>query len=65
MNIGISFEVTINPFLVFTDHKNSMFNEIKALDCALCWLLLLEAFGLTFECLQVRKNVVEDALSLL
>jgi hypothetical protein len=28
-----------------------------------CWLLLLEEFGLTFEYLPGKKNVVADALS--
>jgi hypothetical protein len=28
-----------------------------------CWLLLLEEYGVTFEYLQGKKNVVADALS--
>jgi hypothetical protein len=29
----------------------------------LCWLLLLEEYGVTFEYLSGKKNVVADALS--
>jgi hypothetical protein len=28
-----------------------------------CWLLLLEEYGVTFECLPGKKNVVADDLS--
>jgi hypothetical protein len=53
------------PIIVFTDHKNNTFNGLKALDrvLLLCWLLLLEEYGVTFEYLPGKKNVVADALS--
>jgi hypothetical protein len=50
-----------------TDHKNNTFNGLKASDrvLLLCWLLLLEEYGVIFEYLQGKKNVavVADALS--
>jgi hypothetical protein len=51
--------------IVFTDHKNNTFNGLKASDRVLhlCWLLLLEEYGVTFEYLPEKKNVVADALS--
>jgi hypothetical protein len=50
--------------IVFTDHKNNTFNDFKASDRVLrtCWLLLLEEYGVTFEYLLGKKNVVADAL---
>jgi hypothetical protein len=53
------------PIIVFTDHKNNTFNSLKASDRVLrtCWLLLLEEYGVTFEYLSGKKNVVADALS--
>jgi hypothetical protein len=53
------------PIIVFTDHKNNTFNGLKASDRVLrtFWLLLLEAYGVTFEYLPGKKNVVADALS--
>jgi hypothetical protein len=57
------------PIIVFTDHKNNIFNGIKDYDRVLrtCWLLLLEEYGVTFEYLpgKEQKNVatVADALS--
>ena len=51
------------PIIVFTDHKNNTFNGLKASDRVLRWLLLLEEYGVTFECLPGKKNVVADALS--
>jgi hypothetical protein len=57
------------PIIVFTDHKNNTFNGLKASDrfLLLCWLLLLEEYGVTFEYLPgyKQKNVatVADALS--
>jgi hypothetical protein len=57
------------PIIVFTNHKNNTFNGLKASDrvLLLCWLLLLEEFGVTFEHLpgKKQKNVatVADALS--
>jgi hypothetical protein len=50
---------------VFTDHKNNTCNELEASDCVLRWLLLLENYGVTFEYLPGKKNVVADALSCL
>jgi hypothetical protein len=51
--------------IVFTGHKNNTFNGLKASDRTLltCWLLLLEEYGVTFEYLPGKKNVVVDALS--
>jgi hypothetical protein len=53
------------PIIVFTDHKNNTLNGLKASDHVLhtCWLLLLEEYGVTFEYLPGKKNVVVDALS--
>jgi RNase H-like domain found in reverse transcriptase len=53
------------PIIVYTDHKNNTFNGLKASDRVLLWLLLLEEYGVTFEYLPGKKNVVADALSLL
>jgi hypothetical protein len=51
------------PIIVFTYHKNNIFNGLKASDLVLrtCWLLLLEEYGLTFEYLPGKKNVLADA----
>jgi hypothetical protein len=51
--------------IVFTDHKNNTFNGLKASDRVLrtFWLLLLEEYGVTFEYLPGKKNVVADSLS--
>jgi RNase H-like domain found in reverse transcriptase len=35
--------------IVYTDHKNNTFNGLKASDCVLRWLLLLEEYGVSFE----------------
>jgi hypothetical protein len=55
------------PIIVFIDHKNNIFNGLKASDRVLrtFWLLLLEEYGVTFEYLPGKKNVaaVADALS--
>jgi hypothetical protein len=55
------------PIIVFTAHKNNAFNGLKenTSDCVLrtCWLFLLEEYGVTFEYLPGKKNVVADALS--
>jgi transposase InsO family protein len=51
------------PIIVYTDHKNNTFNGLKASDRVLRWLLLLEEYGVTFEYLPGKKNVVADALS--
>jgi hypothetical protein len=55
------------PIIVFTDHKNSTFNGLKASDRVLLtsWLLLFEECGETFEYLTWEKNLVTvaDALS--
>jgi hypothetical protein len=51
-------------FIVFTDHANKKtFNGLKASDCVVHWHLLLEEYGVTFEYLPGKKNVVADALS--
>jgi hypothetical protein len=68
-----------NPIRVFTDHKNNTFNGsmvqwfngsmvqwfngLKASDRAVCWLVLLQEYGVSFEYLPGVKNVVADALS--
>jgi hypothetical protein len=36
---------------------------LKASDSVLRWLLLLKEYGVSFEYLKVKKNVVADALS--
>jgi hypothetical protein len=51
------------PIIVYTDHKNNTFNGLKASDRVLRWLLLLEEYGVTFEYLPGKKNVIADALS--
>jgi RNase H-like domain found in reverse transcriptase len=53
------------PIIVFTDHKYNTFNGLKASDRILRWLLLLEEYGVIFEYLPGKKNVVADALSCL
>jgi hypothetical protein len=53
------------PIMVFTDHKNNTLNGLKPSDYVLRWLLLLEEYGVTFEYLPGKKNVVADALSCL
>ena len=51
------------PIIAYTDHKNNTFNGLKGSDRVLHWLLLLEEYGVTFEYLPGKKNVVADALS--
>ena len=51
------------PIIVYIDHKNHTFNGLKASDRVLRWLLLLEEYGVSFEYLPGKKNVVADALS--
>jgi hypothetical protein len=55
------------PIIVFTDHKNNTFKGLKEKDSdrvlRTCWLLLLEEYGVKFEYLPGKKNVVADALS--
>jgi hypothetical protein len=53
------------PIIVFTDNKNNDFNGLKPSDYVLRWLLLLEEYGVSFEYLPGKKNVVADALSCL
>jgi hypothetical protein len=57
------------PIIIFIDHKNNTFNGLKTSDRVLhiCWLLLLEEYGVTFEYLPGKKNAaaVADALSCL
>jgi hypothetical protein len=43
------------PIIVFTDHKNNSFNGLKASDCVLHWLLLVEEYGVLFEYLTGKK----------
>jgi hypothetical protein len=54
------------PIIVFTDHKNNTFNGLKASDCVLRWLLILEGYGVLFEYLpgKIQKDVVVHTLSL-
>jgi hypothetical protein len=63
-NILLGYHQSIT---VFIDHKNNTFNGLKASDrvLLLCWLLLIEEYGVTFEYLPGKKNVdiVADALS--
>jgi hypothetical protein len=53
------------PIIFFTDHKNNTFNGLKAFSSdrvlRTCWLLLLEEYGVTFEYLPGKKNVVSVA----
>jgi hypothetical protein len=55
--------------IVFTDHNNNTFHDLKASDRVFhtCWLLLPEKYGAVFEYLLGKKNVgiVADALSCL
>jgi hypothetical protein len=61
-NIMIGYHELI---IVFTVHKNNTFNGLNASDYVLCTycLLLLDEYGVTFEYLLGKKNVVADALS--
>jgi hypothetical protein len=61
-NILLGYHQSI---IIFTDHKNNTFNGLKASDRVFrtCWLLFLEEYGVTFEYLSGKKNVVADALS--
>jgi hypothetical protein len=59
-NILLGYHSTI---IVFTDHKNNTFNGLKASDRVLRWILPIEEYGVTFEYLPGKKNVVADALS--
>jgi hypothetical protein len=56
-NILLGHHVSI---IVFTDHKNNTFNGFKDSDRAFRWLLLLEEYGVTFEYLPGKKNIVAD-----
>jgi hypothetical protein len=55
------------PIIVFTEHKNNTFNGLKSNPSdrvlRVCWLLLLEEYGVTFEYLPWKKNVVVDVIS--
>jgi Integrase zinc binding domain len=53
------------PIIVFTDYKNNTINGLTASDRVLRCLLLLGEYGVTFEYLPGKKNVVADALSCL
>jgi hypothetical protein len=61
-NILLGYHSTIKAF---TDHENNTFNGLKASDRVLrtCRFLHLEEYGVTFEYLPGKKNVVADALS--
>jgi hypothetical protein len=50
--------------IVFTAHKDNTFNGLKPSYriFLIWWLLLLEEYGVTFEYLPGKKNVVADAL---
>jgi hypothetical protein len=54
------------PITVFIDYKNNTFNGLKAnpSDRVLrtYWLLLLEEYGVTFEYLPGKKNIITDTL---
>jgi Integrase zinc binding domain len=52
------------PIIVYTDHTNNTFNDLKASDRVLLWLLPLKKWA-TFEYLPEKTNVVADALSCL
>jgi hypothetical protein len=52
----------VYPNMVFTDHENNSFNGLKSSHRVLGWLLLLEEYGVIFEYLPGKKNVVVDAL---
>jgi RNase H-like domain found in reverse transcriptase len=49
--------------IVYTNHDNNTFNGLKASYCVLRWLLLLQKYGVSFEYLPRKKNVIADALS--
>jgi hypothetical protein len=53
------------PIIVLTYHNNNTFTGLKASDCILCWILILEEYGVTLEYLTGKKNTVRvtDALS--
>jgi hypothetical protein len=52
------------PIIVILDHKNNTFNVSKGSDRDLCWLLLLEEYGVTCEYLPGKKiGTVSDTLS--
>jgi hypothetical protein len=57
-NILLGYQI-----IVYTDHKSNIFNGLKSSDRVLCWLLLLDEYGVTFEYMPRKKNVVADALS--
>jgi hypothetical protein len=61
-NILLGYHSTI---IVFTDHKNNTFNGLKASDCVLRCILLLEEYGVIFEYLPGKKNkrTIANALS--
>jgi RNase H-like domain found in reverse transcriptase len=43
------------PVIVYTDNKNNTFNALKASDCVLHRLLLVEEYGVSFEYLGKEK----------
>jgi hypothetical protein len=44
------------PIIVFTYHKNNIFNVLKASDRILPWLILLEEYRVTFEYLPGKNK---------
>jgi hypothetical protein len=50
------------PIIVFTDNRYNTFNVLRASDHFLLCLLLIEEYGVSFEYLLGKKNVVADAL---
>jgi RNase H-like domain found in reverse transcriptase len=49
------------PIITYKDQTNKTFNGLKASDCVLRWLLILEEYGVSFESLTGKKNVIADA----
>jgi hypothetical protein len=47
------------PIIILRDYKNNIFNGLKDLDCILrkYWCLLIEEYGVTFECFPGKKNI--------
>ena len=47
------------PIIVYKEHKNNTFNDLKASDLVLRWLLLLEEYGVSFEYLPWNKMLYQ------
>jgi hypothetical protein len=52
-----------SPIIVFIDHTNNAFNELKPVDIEMRWLLPHEEYVVSYEYLPGKKNVVADSLS--